>query len=169
MKAATRRETETILAKSPSKTRTRRGGGNPALMVRQLHLYLGVFFAPALLFFAVTGALQTFSLHESHGDYRPAPLIEKLGEVHKNQRFALKPKRPDKPKAAAKADRTPTVAPPTPLPVLVVKWFAFATAMGLIGSVLLGLWMGLTQSRNRALALALLAAGVVVPVALLLL
>ncbi len=32
---------------------------------RLVHLYLGVFITPALLFFAFTGALQTFSLHET--------------------------------------------------------------------------------------------------------
>ena len=32
-------------------------------IVRTIHLYLGVFTAPMLLFFAVTGGLQTFSFH----------------------------------------------------------------------------------------------------------
>ena len=31
-------------------------------LFRTLHLYIGTFIAPALLFFAFTGALQTFSL-----------------------------------------------------------------------------------------------------------
>ena len=30
---------------------------------RQWHLYLGTFFAPSILFFALTGALQLFGLH----------------------------------------------------------------------------------------------------------
>jgi uncharacterized iron-regulated membrane protein len=40
---------------------------------RLIHLYIGVFIAPALLFFAFTGALQTFSLHETTrgSSYRP--------------------------------------------------------------------------------------------------
>lgn len=40
---------------------------------RQIHLYLGVFTTPALLFFAITGALQTFSFHETTkgSDYKP--------------------------------------------------------------------------------------------------
>jgi len=33
--------------------------------LRLIHLCIGVFIAPALLFFAFTGALQTFSLHET--------------------------------------------------------------------------------------------------------
>ena len=41
--------------------------------VRLTHLYLGVFIAPAILFFAFTGALQTFSLHETTrgSNYKP--------------------------------------------------------------------------------------------------
>ena len=35
-------------------------------VLRKMHLYLGVFTAPALLFFAFTGALQTFSLARDH-------------------------------------------------------------------------------------------------------
>ena len=33
--------------------------------LRKAHLYIGIFTTPALIFFAVTGALQTFSLHET--------------------------------------------------------------------------------------------------------
>ena len=41
--------------------------------LRLIHLYIGVFIAPALLFFAFTGALQTFSLHETTrgSSYKP--------------------------------------------------------------------------------------------------
>lgn len=57
----------------------------PMLKVcRQVHLYLGIFISPALLFFAFTGALQTFNLHEaSHngGSYKPAKWIVELGST----------------------------------------------------------------------------------------
>ena len=33
--------------------------------LRDLHNWLGVFFAPGILFFALSGVLQTFGLHES--------------------------------------------------------------------------------------------------------
>ena len=157
------------MARTTAKT-TRRG--NPALRlqaIRQVHLYLGVFFAPCLLFFAATGALQVFSLHEAHAGYQPPPLIEKLGEVHKNQKFVLKAKRPEpaRPAAAAKPD-TPRPAPkPTPPKTLALKWFFLATAVGLILSTCLGLWMGLKYSKNKALALILLCIGAAVPVLLL--
>jgi len=34
------------------------------LKVRLVHFYLGVFFAPLILFFALSGVLQVFKLHE---------------------------------------------------------------------------------------------------------
>jgi hypothetical protein len=51
--------------------------------IRSLHFYLGIFFAPSIIFFAFSGALQAFGLHE--GDNH-AKWIESMGEVHKNQR-----------------------------------------------------------------------------------
>jgi hypothetical protein len=52
-----------------------------------VHLYLGVFIAPALLFFVFTGALQTFSLHETTrgSSYKPPAWAVTLGQIHKKQ------------------------------------------------------------------------------------
>lgn len=54
---------------------------------RLLHLYLGIFIAPALIFFAFTGALQTFSLHETTrgSSYKPPAWAVTLGQIHKKQ------------------------------------------------------------------------------------
>ncbi len=68
---------------------------------RVLHLYFGVFITPAILFFALTGALQTFGLHETnrdHPDYKPARWMVVLGQLHKKQ-TTIVPVR--KPQAAA--------------------------------------------------------------------
>jgi hypothetical protein len=55
--------------------------------IRQLHLYIGTFFAPSIIFFALTGAFQIFNFHEEH-EGRPAiPVFEKLAEIHKDQRL----------------------------------------------------------------------------------
>src|SRR5438309_1581798 len=69
--------------------------------IRQLHLYLGLFFAPSIIFFAFTGALQTFSLHENKhpGDHHPQ-WIATLASVHKDQELPVK--RPPKAQAPAK-------------------------------------------------------------------
>jgi hypothetical protein len=56
-------------------------------VVRLSHLYVGVFIAPAIVFFAFTGALQTLSLHVSAkgSAYKPANWIIVLAQLHKRQ------------------------------------------------------------------------------------
>jgi len=55
--------------------------------LRKVHLYIGIFTTPALLFFAITGALQTFSLHETTqgSSYKPPAWIALLAQLHKKQ------------------------------------------------------------------------------------
>lgn len=50
----------------------------------RIHRYLSCFVAPAMLFFAVSGAWQAFRLHESRkdGSYQAPALLERLSEVH---------------------------------------------------------------------------------------
>ncbi|MES2341429.1 MAG: PepSY domain-containing protein [Pseudomonadota bacterium] len=143
---------------------------NPAALmmtVRRWHTYLGVFIAPSILFFALTGALQLFALHEAHGAYQPAAVIEKLGEVHKNQRFAAKPKRPGAPAAAKPvAAKAPEPEKAKPVTVQALKWLFLLVSAGLVASTVLGLWMALTSTRRRGLIRGLLAAGLVIPVLL---
>lgn len=121
-----------------------------------------------MLFFALTGMLQLFTLHEPHGDYRPIPVVEKLGMLHKDQVFELKrkPPRPAEP-AGAPVKRAPE---PGPKPaVLALKVFFLAVAVGLALSTLLGLWMALTQSRRKTTVVAVLVLGALAPLALVLL
>jgi hypothetical protein len=134
-------------------------------LLRQVHLWLGVFFAPAILFFAVTGGLQELKLHEAHGDYTPAPIVEKLGQVHIHQQFAQRPQRRSEGAVPAAA---PRAAPPAPkASVTASRWFFTAVAAGLVATTLLGLWIGVVQARQKRLALILLGAGSLLPVVLL--
>ena len=58
--------------------------------MRNVHLYLGVFFTPLVLFFTLTGVLQTFNLHErqdSNPNYKPPQILRMLAQAHKNQRW----------------------------------------------------------------------------------
>jgi hypothetical protein len=139
------------------------------LLVRRLHAYIGAFIAPSVLFFAITGGMQLFSLHETHAGYRPPPLIEKLGEVHKKQRFAVKAKRPVGAKAAAgkrTAEKAAEKPKATPVKVLALKWLFLAVAVGLALSTLLGIWLAVAYSRNKRLVWLLLVLGAALPVAL---
>jgi hypothetical protein len=54
---------------------------------RKIHLYIGIFIAPALLFFSFTGAVQTFNLHETTpgSAYTPPKWLVTLGQLHKKQ------------------------------------------------------------------------------------
>jgi hypothetical protein len=80
---------------------------------RGVHLYLGVFISPALLFFAFTGALQTFSLHETTqgSGYKPPAWIISLAQLHKKQTTVVpvRKQRPpafDRPESSEHRDET---------------------------------------------------------------
>jgi hypothetical protein len=141
---------------------------------RLTHLYLGVFIAPALLFFAFTGALQTFSLHETTRgiSYKPPHWAVVLGQLHKKQTTVIPnrklppPEKPaaDKsqsPAASASNAEVPTAKPHNTLPL---KLFFLLVAIGLFTSTISGLYMSYKFIRNKALITAILIAGMIVPV-----
>jgi hypothetical protein len=159
--------------------------------VRLTHLYLGVFISPALLFFAFTGALQTFSLHETTrgSSYKPPAWAVTLGQIHKKQtpivpvRKGPPPERPaekaapEKPTEKTGADaavqppaiaapKAPDAPAPKPHNALPLKIFFLFVAIGLFVSTVSGLYMSYKYIRNRMLVTALLIAGVVIPVLL---
>ncbi|HXN49617.1 MAG TPA: hypothetical protein VN893_23400 [Bryobacteraceae bacterium] len=154
-------------------------------LARQWHLYLGTFFAPSILFFAFTGSLQLFGLHEGHrGEaYQPPAWIQRLGSLHKNQKVAER--RGPAQGVAGEQKRPPESdearRPPRPEAgrrsgergankfTLALKWFFLAMAVGLIFSTLLGILMAFQYNRSRALVWGLLILGTVIPVALIVL
>ena len=166
------------MTSAPQVTRPRRvlGSVSPRLL-RDVHLYVGVLFAPTILFFATTGAIQVLGLHEANREsgYKPAAMIEKLSEVHIHQRFAAPPRKPA-PRSAAPISTAPPVYRKSPfapkrtsLGTTLAKWFFALAATGLTLSTLLGLWIALRRSPRGGLAWALLAAGAVIPVLMILL
>ena len=140
----------------------------------RLHFYIGMFIAPSVLFFALTGAVQLFSLHEAHGDYRPPLLVEELSQVHKDQVFAPghhHPPAAKPPGEAAKGEAaSPTREPERgrAISALLLKAFFLVVAAGLVVSTALGLITGLSHPRRQRAALAFVAAGLVIPIVLLL-
>jgi hypothetical protein len=142
--------------------------------LRQWHAYVGLFIAPSVLFFSLTGAIQIFNLHEAHGSYHPAVLLEKLSAVHKDQVFEKPHDKSapdhDAPQAAAGGagdqpaeDEDEKQSAST----RALKWFFLAVSLGLIASTLIGIWMGTTQIRRKGLAWSLLIVGALVPLGLL--
>jgi hypothetical protein len=143
---------------------------NPALrlgLIRQLHIYLSVFVAPTLIFFALTGALQTFRVP----DQKAAPVaLQKLARLHKDTVFAVKPPRPKRPEGAGerRGGEQPAPAKPQSKPSTeALKWFFSIASIGVAISALLGLWMALAYSKRRVILWIVLSAGMLAPVLLL--
>ena len=140
--------------------------------LRQFHLYIGVFFAPAILFFAISGGLQTFRLQQASGwnGAPPPQWMATMGSVHIDQRLpgAEGEKKPEgaKPKPqldpAKQAERKARAQKALPM-----KIFTAAVAIALALSTLLGAAIALSMKSTRRISLMMLAAGAVVPILLL--
>jgi hypothetical protein len=149
--------------------------------LRSLHLYLGVFTAPALLFLAFTGGMQSVTLHEASrgSDYKPPAWLAAIAHMHKKQSFDVPVKRPRPKVAGANAGAlagtqavpgpaskpSPATRKRNPWPM---KGFFVLVSSSLLLSTLTGVYMGWRCARNRRRYGATLAAGIVVPMLLLL-
>jgi hypothetical protein len=116
--------------------------------IRQIHFYLGVLFAPMIILFALSGALQTFRLQESPkgSAYTPPSWIVRLADIHKDQRAAPEP----------------GTRPSVPL-----KWFVVVMALGLISTSLLGIYMAFKYNRDKRVVYGLIILGFAIPLVLL--
>lgn len=145
--------------------------------LRSIHLYLGVFTAPMLLFLALTGGLQVFSLHEATrgSTYAPPAWLASAAQLHKKQTLQM----PRRKRAAPPAvDKQPTLVPTPPVRVeaarparknpIPMKVFFALVALGLLVSVSSGLYMAWRFTRRPAVFGLVLGAGILVPVLLLL-
>jgi hypothetical protein len=156
--------------------------------LRLLHLYTGVFIAPALLFFAFTGALQTFSLHETTrgSSYKPPAWAVMLAQIHKKQTPIVpvrKPAPPDREAGKAALEKAqPSSSNIQAAPIeppkstgeatlkshnaLPLKCFFLLVSIGLFVSTLSGLYMSYKYIRNRRLITVMFIGGIIVPVLL---
>lgn len=167
--------------------------GHAALrFMRKVHLYLGIFTTPALLFFAFTGAMQTFNLHEvtPGSSYKPPAWIATLAQLHKKQSTTVPARRPrpsaqdntqvnGKPGETAASQGEPFNAgkfgagrngePPSGprKSHLPMKVFFLLVSVSLILSTLTGLYMSYRYDRGWWRVTGLLVAGLVVPLLLL--
>ena len=136
--------------------------------IRALHFYLGVFFAPLIIFFAFTGTLQVFKLHEA---YRATPgaqgdWIAWFGNFHKEQAWI--PPRPAPAKAApaspageGKGGRNERSAWAQPM-----KWLVAAMGLSLMATACLGLYMAFSYPSRRRNCTIAFVAGIALPLAL---
>ena len=143
--------------------------------IRLTHLYSGVFLAPAILFFAITGGLQMFSLHETTrgSSYVPPAILVHLAQLHKKATLTVPQRKvvplPSASTALPLAPKTPVALQPPQPSYLPMKIFFDFVALGLVVSTLTGLVMSWTYTRNKPLIASAFLAGIVVPVLLLLL
>ena len=143
--------------------------------IRRVHYYIGVFFTPAILLFAFSGALQTFRLQEEkgYGGTPPAWIVwmasvhkdssmpRDKGAQHKDERPAAK--EPERVKPAT------TAAPAPPAPSrLPMQIFVGMLSVGLIVSSLLGSVIALNNKTTRSMSVLMLAAGTMLPLLLML-
>lgn len=144
--------------------------------VRRIHHYIGVFFTPAILLFALSGALQTFRLQEEKGyGGTPPAWIVWMASVHKDsstprdQGGERKEERP----APAQVERAKPIAKtqstardPSRLPMQI---FVALLSIGLIVSSLLGVMIALNNNTTRRMSIVMLVAGTALPLILMVL
>jgi len=115
--------------------------------LRRIHLYLGCFFAPMLVFFSISGIWQVYGLQWVKGPN----ILTYLSTIHMGHQLFLK---------------DPTKAYSLSSPYL--EFFVVSMAACLMISILLGVILAFKFGRGT-LALGSLAAGILVPLILIVL
>jgi hypothetical protein len=111
--------------------------------LRALHLYLGCIFAPMLLFFTVSGIWQTFGLSSKGSNF-----LSLLSTIHTSR--GLK----------SKMGEAPDLTSP------LMRYFVLTMSQAFIVTTVLGIVMAFKMGRNRRAAIYSLAAGVIIPLGL---
>lgn len=111
--------------------------------IRQLHLYLGCFFAPLLLFYVGTGWYQTLQLDRRKNPAEAETLLRKLVAVHTDQIY-------------------PATFANSWSPAL-FKFLVVVMSVALIATTLLGIYLAIRGVRQRWLVGLSILLGVLVP------
>jgi hypothetical protein len=113
------------------------------LKLRRLHLYLGVFFAPMLLFFIVTGWYQTAYQDRRKSVFEASAVMDRLRAVHAEQTFPV-----------ASANSYSTGA---------FRWLVYLMSAALVATLLLGLVLAFRTMKKKWLVWLMLALGLLIP------
>ena len=115
--------------------------------LRQLHIFLGVFFAPFLIYFSLSGAWQVFRFNDLPREGTPSSsqkILHALSDPHTHATL---------PGNDAKKEQS-----------LLFKFFEIAMAVGFVVTAVLGIQMALQIARQRRAVLVALVAGTVIPI-----
>jgi hypothetical protein len=113
------------------------------IKLRRLHLYLGVFFAPMLLFFIATGWYQTAYPDRRKSVFEASAVMDRLRAVHAEQTFPV-----------ASAHSYSTMA---------FRWLVYLMSGALVITLLLGLVLAFRTMRRKWVVWLMLAMGLLVP------
>lgn len=116
-------------------------------VLRRVHLYLGCFFAPLLLFFILTGWYQTVTVDRRKGVGEAETMIERLRSIHVDQIY-------------------PTESAMSYSPWL-FKWLVVFMAIALSLTVILGIVLAFRSIRQHWLVWLSLGLGIAFPMLLL--
>jgi hypothetical protein len=136
--------------------------------IRILHRWMGIFFSPAILFFTLSGALQTFSLHDANRKtgYVPPTWLVEMAQLHKKQTLSL-PKAKNTPVEAEPEQRDPAAHKKPAQPAesgLPLKCFVLVMSAGLFLTTLFGIYMAFCYGGDRRILWGLLAGGILLPI-----
>lgn len=141
--------------------------------LKTLHRYLGLLFAPSILFFAFSGGLQVFNLHkpDKTSGYIPPTWVLEMAQVHKSQTLSISKKttktaQADSGTADPETDKHSTQVTKSKLPLQI--FFAVMSA-GLMITTLLGIYMAFPYGGKPWLIWSSLLAGTAIPIAMLVL
>jgi hypothetical protein len=135
--------------------------------LRLYHHYIGVFLAPAILFFSFSGLIQVIGIQDQRNPPPPG-WVSYMAGIHKHQMppkpRPAAPERKPEGRASDKHDDDHDHGGLTPL-----KIFALLVAIGLFVTTSIWLTIALGNRATRRVAWVMLALGIAVPVALILL
>jgi hypothetical protein len=111
--------------------------------LRRLHLYLGVFFAPMLLFFILTGWYQTAYPDRRKTVFEANAVMDRLRAVHAEQTFPV-----------AHANSYSTLA---------FRWLIYVMSGALVITLVLGIVLAFRTMKQKWLVWMMLVLGLLVP------
>jgi uncharacterized iron-regulated membrane protein len=138
---------------------------------KTVHRYLGLFFAPAILFFSFSGAFQTLGLHSAGqgSGYIPARWIVQMAQLHKKQTLSVPT---PKTKTPTNGQGDVTVSPvkrKASTSKRALQFFVVLMSIALMATTFLGITMAFMYGGDRRMTVLALLAGTFFPISVILL